>query len=109
MTFKNIVKGYVANDSKRWVEALLEENYITYDYIDSEDVEFMDNDKYGMTYECTVKISRRHGWEHNTLVVGGAVDQYDIYHSCIHENGKLIWMNQEESRKITNIEAFELA
>ena len=108
MTFKSIVNGYVVNDSRKWVKTLLEENNIYYDYIDDKDAKFVNNDKFGMTYEVEITVSRRHGWEKTVLVVGGAVDQYGIYHSVIYKNGKVIWMSVEEHRNALNIEKFEI-
>ena len=109
MTYKKIVIDILQQQSREWVEKLLNENGIEYDFTWSDILE-LENDKEQDMIYWTVEVTVGMNGLRKVLQVGGTADDLTgICKSVIWDSKKnIVWMSVKETRDQLGITEFNI-
>lgn len=111
MTYKAVVAGMLERDSSKWIDKLLKEHGIKFNFTCSE-IEELTQEKDDIYYTCKTTI---YGSKYSILpvsvYVGGVVNERGIYHSVVWKNKEhdICWMAVEKTREELGITEFKIA
>ena len=111
MTYKAVVAGMLERDSSKWIDKLLKEHGIKFNFTCSE-IEELTQEKDNIYYTCKTTI---YGSKYSILpvsvYVGGVVNERGIYYSVVWKNKEhdICWMAVEKTREELGITEFKIA
>lgn len=109
MTYKKVVEHLIEANARKWLEEILNENGIEYDYTMTMG-STLENDKDTDTiYWETVFTVRVNGIRKSVIVGGTADDLCGICTSVLWDKGKnILWMSVKKTREVLGIETLNL-
>lgn len=110
-TYKAIVADFVEKEAEQFLEEVLTENGIKYDFVLREGPAKLDRNTEYKTIFWDVSFNIYNGrvLDMPKVTVSGTVDTVaGICCSCIYCRGSLVWMSTEEARRERGIDKLEI-